>query len=159
MVTLKEQRPARETPGTERRSFLNWLLAGAIISLVGATLYPIARYLYPRKVKAGQADWLEVASLSELPVGGGKLVKYGREPVWVIHPSEGDYRALSAVCTHLGCIIKWNVEYPEGHRGHFYCYCHAGVFDSLGNVLSGPPPKPLPSYQVRVSGGKVHVKA
>ncbi len=159
MVTLKEKRGVRESAGPSRRSLLNWLLGGAIVSLVVATLYPIARYLYPSKVKASPADWLEVASLPEISIGGGKLVKYGREPVWVIQPSAGDYRALSAVCTHLGCIVRWSPDYPEGHRGQFYCYCHAGVFDSLGNVLSGPPPRPLPSYQVRVSGEKVYVKA
>jgi cytochrome b6-f complex iron-sulfur subunit len=58
--------------------------------------------------------------------------------------------AFSAVCTHLGCIVKWDEK-----KQQIFCPCHAGVFDVKGNVVSGPPPKPLPPIPVAVVNGKI----
>ena len=54
------------------------------------------------------------------------------------------FRALSAVCTHLGCTI-------DRSKTGFHCPCHGSVFDDTGAVLSGPAPKPLPWYSVWLS--------
>ncbi len=59
--------------------------------------------------------------------------------------SEKGLKALSTTCTHLGCKTYWE---PENDR--FYCPCHEAVFDTEGNVVSGPPPRPLDSYEVDV---------
>ncbi len=61
-------------------------------------------------------------------------------------------RAFSMVCTHLGCIVRWE----EGKK-EFYCPCHDGRFDQFGEVLAGPPPVPLEQIAVRVEGEKVVV--
>ena len=62
-------------------------------------------------------------------------------------------RAFSAVCTHLGCIVRW-----EAGMEHLYCACHGGMFDRAGRVVGGPPPRPLPRYPVEVREGQVFVK-
>jgi cytochrome b6-f complex iron-sulfur subunit len=68
----------------------------------------------------------------------------------VVQPSAGKFIALTAVCTHLGCIVKW-----EADKGDFLCPCHAGRYASDGQVTAGPPPKPLESYPVTVAGDQV----
>jgi cytochrome b6-f complex iron-sulfur subunit len=61
--------------------------------------------------------------------------------------------ALSLVCTHLGCIVA---ESPEG----FKCPCHGSRFDSTGNVLGGPAPRPLRWLEVsRAADGSLLVDA
>ncbi|MBI4353509.1 MAG: Rieske 2Fe-2S domain-containing protein, partial [Candidatus Omnitrophica bacterium] len=59
---------------------------------------------------------------------------------------------FSAICTHLGCVVDWN-----GRKREIECPCHAGSFGLEGEVLAGPPPKPLPAYPVSVVDGKIFV--
>jgi cytochrome b6-f complex iron-sulfur subunit len=61
--------------------------------------------------------------------------------------------ALSAVCTHVRCILTYNRE----HRS-IVCPCHDGRFDLSGNVVSGPPPRPLTRYDVSTRAGEVFVR-
>jgi Rieske Fe-S protein len=141
-----------ENKAVDRRGFLNILLAGAV-SLLGAFgVYATARYLWPPQVGStgGGGGRVEAGAESEFPVGKGKKIVYRDKPVWVIHAPFG-FVALSAVCTHLACIVEYDP--PK----EIWCPCHAGFFDLRGNVKSGPPPGPLPSYPVAVVGGKVLV--
>lgn len=62
--------------------------------------------------------------------------------------ASGEFRALSAVCTHLGCNVRWR---PEDSK--FACPCHAGFYDANGDVISGPPPRPLRQLETRVRDG------
>ncbi len=57
------------------------------------------------------------------------------------------YRAMSAVCTHLGCTVNPDEKTGEGFR----CPCHGSVFDEDGRVLKGPAPSPLPCYAVTLA--------
>jgi Rieske Fe-S protein len=60
---------------------------------------------------------------------------------------EGDgYRALSAVCQHLGCRVHWDET-----RQQFLCPCHGGTYDRNGRVVAGPPPRGLERLNVRVN--------
>ena len=89
--------------------------------------------------------------LSELPVGGTKVITYGGVSVLVLRTKES-LRAFSLVCTHLGCIVQWQKDKSE-----FYCPCHDGRFDEFGDVLAGPPPIPLEQFPVNVDGDTVIV--
>ncbi len=60
--------------------------------------------------------------------------------------------ALSAVCTHLGCNVRF-----EEDRGEFVCPCHAGVYDMEGKNIAGPPPAPLSRLPVKVEDDVVFV--
>ena len=64
-----------------------------------------------------------------------------------------DRHFLSAVCTHMRCILDF-----DRTRRAIVCPCHDGHFDLNGNVVSGPPPAPLPSYEVLTRGGEVYVR-
>jgi Rieske Fe-S protein len=61
---------------------------------------------------------------------------------------------MSNICTHLSCRVRWVAE-----RGQFFCPCHNGVFDKEGLVVSGPPPRPLDRYEVKVEGDQLFIKA
>jgi cytochrome b6-f complex iron-sulfur subunit len=136
----------------DRRGFLNFLLAGAVSLLGACGAYVTARYIWPPPPggPGGAAGRVEAGTEAEFPVGTGKKIVYRDKPVWVIHAPFG-FVALSAVCTHLACIVDYDPEKK------IWCPCHAGFFDLRGNVVSGPPPRPLPSYPVAVVAGKVLV--
>jgi len=119
-----------------------------------AYLGGVLNYMWPgRKSQAGSNAPVEVAEEKDLPAGQGKVVPYRDGSAIVIHTS-GGLVAFSAVCTHLGCIVKWNAAKQE-----IECPCHGAVFDTKGNVVSGPPPKPLPPLKVGVRNGKIYLGA
>ncbi|MBF0345839.1 MAG: ubiquinol-cytochrome c reductase iron-sulfur subunit [Nitrospirae bacterium] len=60
--------------------------------------------------------------------------------------------ALSPVCTHLGCLVSFS-----RHKNAFICPCHGGKYDVEGNVIGGPPPRPLAQLPLMVDKGKVYV--
>jgi menaquinol-cytochrome c reductase iron-sulfur subunit len=75
-----------------------------------------------------------------------------KETIFVQRLPDGTLLAQSSVCTHLGCIVHW-----EATTQHFACPCHGGVYDRMGNVIAGPPPRPLDRYEVKVENGLVEV--
>jgi cytochrome b6-f complex iron-sulfur subunit len=95
---------------------------------------------------------VRVGLLEDLGIGEGRLVRHGTRPFYVVRVDAARVIALSAVCTHVRCILGYDRE-----RRGFVCPCHDGRFDLAGNVLSGPPPRALPTYPVSVRAGEVFV--
>lgn len=116
-------------------------------------LAPIVRYAFPT-VSAPRSQRVRVASTSELTPSSSVVdLEYQDTPCTLLQLQDGRYRGLSRVCTHLGCIITWQ---PDTTR--FFCPCHAGVFSPTGEVLAGPPPRPLPTLKVAVEGEGIWVE-
>ena len=137
----------------KRRTFLDLLLAASGTALAAFVLYPIARYLVPPKAPEAATRRVVAAKRDEVPPGGFKIFPFGGEPGILIRGKDGAYRALSAVCTHLGCTVQLR---PDGQS--IWCACHNGLYDLEGRNVSGPPPRPLESYVVHVIGGDVVVE-
>lgn len=137
-----------ETHG--RRKFLGICLAGATATAAVAAAYPVLRYLAPRSRELG-AEKL-VFAVSDIPGGEAKFFEYAGSSAVLVQTQAGEVIALSAVCTHLGCIVQW-----EKDKQSFLCPCHAGQFAADGTVLAGPPPKPLAKIPVTVAEGKITV--
>lgn len=78
----------------------------------------------------------------QIPRGEGQVVELGGEKVAVFRDEQGSLQALSAACTHLGCIVSWN----NAERS-WDCPCHGSRFASSGDVLHGPAVAPLESKQ------------
>jgi cytochrome b6-f complex iron-sulfur subunit len=91
--------------------------------------------------------------LEELPLNATKRFKdlRGRD-LMLVRTGEREVKAISTVCTHLGCTVFWQKD-----RQEFFCPCHNGRFDKNGIVLEGPPPAPLDLYPVEIEGDNVFV--
>ena len=125
-----------------RRRFLAASVAGAIgVALAGAALWPIGEYLAP--TGGGMEEEKVTIPRSQVGVGQAHYFNFRGRPAVVLQPDPGQFIALSVVCTHLGCVIKWQQD-----QQFFLCPCHAGKFSKTGQVLGGPPAGPLPSYPV-----------
>jgi len=133
-----------------RRKFLGVCLAGATVAAAAAALYPVFQYLAPRSGKTG-ADKLVFAA-SDIPEGEAKFFEYAGSSAVLVKTNAGVVVVLSAVCTHLGCIVQW-----EKDKQDFICPCHAGHYSPDGIVLSGPPPRPLAKIPFTVAGGEITV--
>ena len=89
-----------------------------------------------------------LGAASAIPVGGGKI--YTTAKVVVTQPARGQYRAFSAVCTHVGCIMS------EVANGTIDCPCHGSQFTiTSGAVVTGPAPSPLPRKRIKIVNGMV----
>jgi cytochrome b6-f complex iron-sulfur subunit len=138
---------------TTRRSFLGRLLGGTLLAGAASIIASIVAYLLtpsearsalgPRRVKVGKAE--------EIPQGGGRLTLVDEEPVWLVNLPRG-FVAMSALCTHKGCIVKWDEQ-----QRLFRCPCHEGHFDERGNVVSGLPLRPLARFRVGLLRGELYV--
>lgn len=89
-----------------------------------------------------------LADVSQIPVGEGKI--FAAEKVVVTQPVKGEFKAFSAVCTHVGCIL----DKVEG--GKIYCPCHGAVFNvSNGVPVAGPTSVALPAKKIALEGDKI----
>lgn len=73
--------------------------------------------------------------------------------LYVVRKSESEVRVFSDICTHLGCRVTWHPD-----QKHYISPCHNGHFDILGNVISGPPPRPLDEFVTKIEGGALFVQ-
>ena len=132
----------------KRRNFLKLLTFILGSTAVSSLAYPLVRFLAPPQTKAGGKQ-ISIRK-SDIPLGEGKEIVFGDIPAIVVNVKDVGYIALSRVCTHLGCLVEYNKE-----TNRFICPCHAGAFSIEGNVMSGPPPKPLAKLPLNVQGDNI----
>jgi Rieske Fe-S protein len=135
-----------------RREFTKLLLAGGVIGWLGSVVYPIISYLRPPKVPEANVQSVKAGSAAAFAVNTAQIVKFGRKPVILVREQTGEFRALSATCTHLECIVQY-----RGDLKQIWCACHNGLYDLKGRNVSGPPPRPLEEYAVNVVGDEILV--
>ncbi|MHC4957274.1 MAG: QcrA and Rieske domain-containing protein [Planctomycetota bacterium] len=136
-----------------RRGLLDVALAGTGVMAGCAVLGPLALFLTaPADTRPGGIDVL-VGRTESMAVGAHSRVVDGEEYV-VVRLDEKRFHALSATCTHSDvCLVEWDAD-----RRQLVCPCHRGVFDVQGNVVSGPPPRPLTQREVFVKDGGVYIR-
>jgi len=140
-----------EVPASRRFFIFSSLIASGGVAFLGI-IYPFVRYLFPSK-KAGAVKMASVTiPLSEVAIGESKSFIFKGKPAILIRIKQQKVIALSAVCTHLGCIVK----YAESDK-LIKCPCHGAVYAITGKVLAGPAPRPLPVFASRIEGDKVIV--
>jgi len=136
-----------------QRDFLSWLLKGGVILTLAGFILPAITYLLPLTRQAPVGGMVDVGKKEDFPTGAGRKVILGGKVILVIHLASG-FRAFSATCTHLGCLVDWDEK-----KRQIACPCHAGFFNSDGSVISGPPPRRLMAYVITVVNGRVMLSA
>ena len=116
------------------------------ITALCSFLYPTLRLFAPPQAKKSIQQLSVKKDL--IPEGASKEIVLGSTPAIIINVPGKGYTVVSRVCTHLGCLVQYDKK-----GGKLLCPCHAGVFDLDGNVISGPPPKPLETIPFKVKGG------
>jgi cytochrome b6-f complex iron-sulfur subunit len=147
---METQEPARIQP--VRRRLVEILLGGGVVASIVAFVYPVLRYLVPPPVPDLGGDEVVAAKLGDLKPNGSKIFRFGTRPALLLLTAEGEYRALSAVCTHLSCTVQYRNDLHE-----IWCACHNGLYDLNGRNISGPPPRPLDAFQVHERGDEIVV--
>lgn len=150
----------------DRRTFLRQVGIGALglgaVLLVGgvATKAAVGPGLAAKSAKI----WVPVAATGDIPAGditthtvrfeynNGLYRQEKAMPVLVSRTGD-EITCFNASCTHAGCIVKWDAQ-----SGRFRCACHGGMFDREGNVLAGPPPRPLDKYNFKVDSGHLLIE-
>jgi len=135
-----------------RRAVLD-VFAGALVVAVAAAAGGAAlAFASPPPGRREDVAEIEAASFADLKQKGAIRFRFGREPCILVLEG-GRIHALSLVCTHLGCLVEWNAE-----RRQLTCPCHRAAFGLEGNVIEGPPPRPLPTFNVSLAGDRVLVR-
>ena len=70
----------------------------------------------------------------------------------IVQKSKSEVRVFSDICAHLGCRTTWHPEIEN-----FICPCHDGHFDTLGYIVSGPPPRPPDEFATKIENGNLFV--
>ncbi len=99
-------------------------MGGGFLATAVAFIYPVVRYLIPPKVSDLGSDLVVAGRVGELEPNSGKIFRFGNRPGILIRTADGEYRALSAVCTHLACTVQYR---DDLHR--VWCACHNGTYD------------------------------
>jgi Rieske Fe-S protein len=137
----------------ERRTFLDWLIRASGTALGAFVLYPVVRYLVPPKIPEATTRRVVAAKVDELAPGSYKTFPFGGVPGILIRTDDGEYRALSATCTHLDCTVQYKTD-----ERIIWCACHDGKYSLEGKNVAGPPPRPLERFEVHVVGEEIVVE-
>ncbi len=137
---------------TGRRRFVQVLLGSGLLASAATFLYPVLRYILPPATTDLGGDTVVAAKVGELKPNSAKIFKFGSRPGLLLLGADGEYRAMSATCTHLSCTVQY-----RGDLRQVWCACHNGMYDLAGRNVSGPPPRPLELFDVHVRGEEVVV--
>jgi cytochrome b6-f complex iron-sulfur subunit len=136
----------------DRRGFLDSLLGAGFVSTLVAMAYPVWRFLIPPASGEPVTQSVVAAQASQVKPNSGMLFKFGSRPGLLVRTQEGELQAFNAVCTHLDCTVQYKADTSQ-----IWCACHNGLYDLSGNVVSGPPPRPLERLVVNQRGEDVVV--
>src|SRR5579872_2042795 len=151
------------TDKTQTRRGFGYAVIYGLGALMGAALaIPAALYLFLPPKTRKQQSWVEAGDLNQLQAGVPQEMTFRRihadgwkiysekGTAWVVKTAEGKVIAFSPICTHLGCAYHW-----DANKAEFVCPCHGSDFAIDGKVLSGPAPRPLDRYEVKVENARV----
>ena len=141
---------AGEYKEEDRRTLLSWLLGGGALASMASFLYPVIRFLNPPLITEATVNEVSGGKVQDLKPNSGKIVRFGNKPALLVRISDTEWKAFSAVCTHLNCTVQYRDSTKQ-----IWCACHNGTYDLNGSVVSGPPPNPLEEYTTNIRGDEV----
>ena len=154
-----------ESYDLNRRQFVKVVLVSVGTFMTAVIGLPAIAYLISPATKIQAADaWIPLGPLENYPIGLPTLFSFTRSTVngwektvnsygaYVVRYNETDHKVFSNICTHLSCRVNWREEPAD-----FHCPCHDGLFNIEGQVVSGPPPRPLDQYETKVEDGLLFI--
>ena len=131
--------------GITRRDFLNEVTLGALgiaglgsVAVTYQFFSPNVLFEPPTSFRAGNPDLYPVHSVTILQ----------DQQVYIVRMPEGFY-AVSAICTHLGCVTQWKPDTDQ-----IACPCHGSKFKADGTKVEGPAPRPLPHFAISLTADR-----
>jgi len=132
-----------------RRRLMAYAWIGAAAIVMGEMIGGTFAFLWPRR-KGPKVETVFIAGkVTDFKVS--EVIPFRKERAFILR-TEGGILAISAICTHLHCIVNWNEMLKK-----FECPCHGAKFNQNGEVLEGPPPRPLDLYKLQMVAGNVVV--
>ena len=153
------------SPVLDRKGFVK-IVSSVLGSLMAAIvgIPAVGFFISPALKKTSEDEWIVLGPVENYPTGTPTIFNFtltkvnGWERssksfgVFVLKSESGEIKVLSDVCTHLSCRVNWNEENQE-----FACPCHAAYFDRDGRVKSGPPPRALDQYEIKLEDDQLFI--
>ena len=153
-----------DAPPPRRRFLVNGIKAA--VGFFGLLLgFPLVSFFISPVLKKEEREWIAIGDYSHLKSGEPSKITYKhtrkdgwavaetRKTVFVLKQPDGGVTVWSNKCTHLGCAVDWSIS-----SNRFKCPCHGALFDAQGNVVEGPPSKPLNKLPAKVEDNKILIK-
>ena len=161
----------REEPGQQsegelvsRKKFLGYIIGGVSGVIAATVAAPLIGYFLSPLWKKHAPILPPIARTTDIPAGQPVFVTYEQrvrdgwyistlsKGAWIVNKGNKDFIVYDPKCTHLNCPYYWNKE-----KQIFQCPCHGGDFDINGNVIAGPPPRPLDRLEFTIQGQDIMV--
>src|SRR4051812_3845298 len=113
-----------------RRSFVEWMLGGGFFASIVSFVYPAVRFLKPPDAPEAAVNETSAGKVGDLKPNSARIVKFGARPVLLMRMGQDEWRAYSAVCTHLNCTVQFDPA-----KRQIWCACHNGFYDVNGQVV------------------------
>ncbi len=146
MAVSKPSQPQPEP--MSRRNFLGWALAFAGAALFAQAASAFYQFIKPQVQAGGFGGKVNAGTVNEFKVGTVTAVRPAHG--YVSRLDEAGALTMSWKCTHLGCTVPWNEEEKQ-----FHCPCHGSIFNTKGEVISGPAPRPLDLFHSEVANDQL----
>ena len=150
-----------------RRIFLRYVVQATTAFIGIVTGLPVLAYLLSPLADRAKTQWIRVGKAADFQGTEPKLATFSltrrdgwtevleARTCWIVPEGNASFRVFNGRCTHLGCAYSWRTTSQRG--GTFHCPCHDGIYDRLGSVLDGPPPRPLDRLEFRIEDGAIEV--
>jgi len=126
-------------------------LGGVALPLLAACGSDTEAAKKPATSDSAAGAGMDIASTADVPVGGGTI--FADEKIVLTQPTEGEFKAFTAVCTHQGCTVTTIKD------GTINCPCHGSMYSiEDGSVVGGPAPAALAELTLTVDGDSISVK-
>ncbi len=141
---------AKKTQTVTRRQFIAWAWAAASVALFAQAAGALYQFLKPVVQAGGFGGQVNAGNVKEFRVGSVSTVREMHG--FVSRVDANGVVVLAWKCTHLGCTVPW-VDAEK----QFHCPCHGSIFNTKGEVVAGPAPRPLDLYPAQVVNNELIV--
>nr|WP_290669628.1 Rieske 2Fe-2S domain-containing protein [Ardenticatena sp.] len=140
----EQAQPSNGIKPLTRREFLNYVWLGSLGVFFAEIGGMGLLFAFPR-FRAGEFGGVfNLGPASNLPPVGSPPQVNAKGKFWLVHLEDG-VLALYVVCTHLGCLYRW-----QEAQNRFICPCHGSQFQKDGTYIQGPAPRSLDRFVIRM---------